>query len=69
MHIEKGLNEDVLSRDLVVELRDLGLTLEQCEKILNWTETLPIHVIELSNTKVSIKQGIVLVEPNVQSPK
>jgi len=51
-------------RDLSRELRDMGFTTDQCCEILNWTEKLPIHIIELENTKVYIQQGVVKVEKN-----
>lgn len=54
-------------RDLFAELRRMGFTSDQCSDILDWTEKLPIHIIELENTKVSIQQGIVKVEKNEES--
>lgn len=52
------------NRDLFAELRMMGFTSDQCSDILDWTEKLPIHIIELENTKVYIQQGVVKVEKN-----
>jgi hypothetical protein len=51
-------------RDLFAELRMMGFTSDQCSEILDWTEKLPIHIMGVDCTKVSIQQGIVKVEKN-----
>lgn len=55
-----------LNRDLLAELRALGLTFEQCCQILEWTESLPIHILGLSNIRVTNTQGLIIVEPNAK---
>ena len=54
-----------LHRDLREELYNLGLTDEQCGKVLAWSETLP-YLIKCSaeNVKVTFKDGIINVEPH-----
>lgn len=49
-------------RDLFTELRAMGFTSDQCCEILDWTEKLPIQIMGLEYTKVSIQQGVVKVE-------
>lgn len=48
-------------RDLYAELRTLGFTSDQCCKILDWTERLPM-IVYVDSTKVSVTQGIIKVE-------
>lgn len=55
-------------RDLIQELSTIGLTSEQCCKILDWTETLPIHLFR-KNTQAYIKQGVVKIEPTTKHNK
>ncbi len=53
-----------IERDLYNELRIMGLTSDQCSDILDWTEKLPINILQgIVNTKVSVKQGLIIVEP------
>ena len=53
------------NRDLISELAAFGLDEAQCKKVLDWTETLPIHVyMGINYTQVSITQGVVVVQPN-----
>jgi hypothetical protein len=52
------------NRNLDSELHQLGFTKNQIWMILNWTETLPIQISEeISNTSVSIKDGVVSITP------
>lgn len=57
---------DVIQRDIYQELRDIGLTHDQCSIVMDLIDTLPIHIKEgINNTKVSVSNGIITVEPNV----
>jgi hypothetical protein len=49
-------------RDLFRDLTSIGFTSDQCVEIINWTETLPIHILGVDNIKVSIEQGVIKVE-------
>jgi len=51
-------------RDLFRDLTSMGFTSDQCEKIIKWTETLPIHILGVDNIKVYIEQGVVKIEKN-----
>jgi hypothetical protein len=55
---------DYARRDLFRDLTSMGFTSDQCEKIIKWTETLPIHILGVENTKVSIEKGVIKVEKN-----
>ena len=55
----------VIQRDIYQELRIIGLTHDQCSDVMNLIDTLPIHIIDgVNNTKVSVSNGIITVEPN-----
>lgn len=60
-------NAKILNRDLIAELRALGLTFDQCCQILEWSETLPIHILGLSNIRVTNTQGLIIIQPNVKN--
>lgn len=49
-------------RDLVKELEAIGLTTEQCKKVMSWADTLPIHIYSGEFISVRIQGGIVRVE-------
>lgn len=52
-------------RDIYQELRHIGLTHDQCDNVMDLIDTLPIHIKEgINNTKVSISNGVITVEPN-----
>lgn len=54
-------------RDLKKELQSIeGITADQSDKIINWISTLPVQIMELSNIKVSIEEGVIKIEPNKQ---
>jgi hypothetical protein len=56
---------DVIQRDIYQELRVVGLTHDQCSDVMDLIDTLPIHIKEgVNNTKVSVSNGIITVEPN-----
>jgi hypothetical protein len=56
---------DVIQRDIYQELRFIGLTHDQCSDVIDLIDTLPIHIKEgVNNTKVSVSNGIITVEPN-----
>jgi hypothetical protein len=55
----------VIQRDIYQELRVVGLTHEQCSDVMDLIDTLPIHIKDgINNTKVSVSNGIITVEPN-----
>lgn len=55
----------VIQRDIYQELRVIGLTHDQCSDVMDLIDTLPIHIKEdINNTKVSVSNGIITVEPN-----
>jgi hypothetical protein len=55
----------VIQRDIYQELRVVGLTHDQCSDVIDLIDTLPIHIKDgVNNTKVSISNGIITVEPN-----
>ena len=55
----------VIQRDIYQELRIIGLTHDQCSDVMDLIDTLPIHIKEgINNTKVSVSNGIITVEPN-----
>lgn len=57
---------DYAKRNLLKELTSLGNMTPQ--QILDWTEKLPIRIEEgISNTQVSIVQGVIKVEPSINS--
>jgi hypothetical protein len=62
----KELAEVIFSnRNLHEELLRMGIPSTQCRQVLDWTDTLPIRILEgIENTKVSISQGIVTIEKN-----
>lgn len=54
-----------IQRDIYKDLRFIGLTHDQCSDVLDLIDTLQIHIKEgINNTKVSISNGIITVEPN-----
>ena len=56
---------DVIQRDIYQELRFIGLTHDQCSDVMDLIDTLPIHIKDgINNTKVSVSNGIITVEPN-----
>ena len=55
----------VIQRDIYQELRVVGLTHDQCSDVMDLIDTLPIHIKDgINNTKVSVSNGIITVEPN-----
>ena len=55
----------VIQRDIYQELRFIGLTHDQCSDVMDLIDTLPIHIKDgINNTKVSVSNGIITVEPN-----
>ena len=61
---ELGIS-DVIQRDIYQELRFVGLTHDQCSDVMDLIDTLPIHIKEgVNNTKVSVSNGVITVEPN-----
>ena len=55
----------VIQRDIYQELRVIGLTHDQCSDVMDLIDTLPIHIKDgINNTKVSVSNGIITVEPN-----
>jgi len=51
-------------RDIYQELRTIGLTHDQCSEVMDLINTLPIQILEgITDTKVSILDGIIKVEP------
>lgn len=55
----------VIQRDIYQELRVVGLTHDQCRDVMDLIDTLPIHIKDgINNTKVSVSNGIITVEPN-----
>jgi hypothetical protein len=56
-------------RDIYQELRSvIGLTHDQCSEVMKLIDTLPIKIKDgISNTKVSILNGIITVEPSCVS--
>ena len=49
---------------LIDELKTIGLTDEQCIRTIDLINKLPIHIMHgIINTKVSINDGIITVEP------
>ena len=55
----------VIQRDIYQELRVVGLTHDQCSDVMSLIDTLPIHIKDgVYNTKVSVLNGIITVEPN-----
>lgn len=62
---KQQLDENFVQRDIYQELRVVGLTHEQCSDIMDLIDTLPIHIKDgINNTKVSVSNGIITVEPN-----
>ena len=56
---------NLIQRDIYQELRVVGLTHDQCSDVMDLIDTLPIHIKEgVNNTKVSVSNGIITVEPN-----
>lgn len=49
-----------LSRDLFMELREMGLSSEKCDSVLQWVNTLPIEITGENHT-VRIINGIIKV--------
>lgn len=54
---------DYTKRNLLSELATFGLSDEQCSKVLEWTNTLPIHVTG-NDIKVVVENGVVKVGMN-----
>jgi hypothetical protein len=50
-------------RDLYQELRAIGLTHDQVHQVLDWVDTIPIH-LSADNTKVQVEGGVVKVTDN-----
>jgi hypothetical protein len=55
----------VIQRDIYQELRVIGLTHDQCSDVMDLIDTIPIQIkAGINNTKVSVTNGIIIVEPN-----
>lgn len=52
------------SRNLLEELKKLGLNHQQSSKVLEWTNNLPIKMDRVNNIKASIEKGIIYVTKN-----
>lgn len=52
-------------RNTRLELINKGFTTEHAEVILEWANTLPIHV-SASNVHAYIENGVVYVKPNIE---
>lgn len=63
--IHQNISEkSILNRDLKNELRTLcNLSDEQCDKVLKWTESLPIKIYHSRNILAFIVQGEVNIHP------
>jgi hypothetical protein len=57
-HNFKTLNNE---RQYSQELKDMGLSDEQCTSVLEWINTLSIHITGVNNIKCVIEDGVVKV--------
>ena len=56
--------------DITIKLVDIGLSNIQIEQVIKVIDSIPIKIMPgISNTKCSIVEGVVFVEPNKEDNK